>query len=317
MTMSCNRLKRLFNVMEEIAPTRLAESWDNVGLLLESITPSNASKCTVMLTIDLTEAVFEEAMERNVNAIITYHPTWFSNAKRLTMDVDTCAMRTVALCAANQISIYSPHTCLDTIDFGMNDLVAQVLAGGDDCIASKRPLKPLNAVIRDQFPSSFGLGRIIEFKQAISLSVIIDRWKSFAQMDHLRLALPPKFRLPSTSKCAFHTFEEPADAVDWKDQPSIRSIAICVGSGGSLFKDLIFADKFKPDLLFTGEMGHTDARNFASYLNIPAIITEHTNCERGYLQSILLPKLKEFFTDNLDEYDIFVSNQDRDPIIII
>lgn len=119
-------LARLVHVMEEFAPTALADrSWDNVGLLLEcprvwaveaGVVPEMPHR--VLLTIDITEAVFEEAVRREAQLILAYHPPWFRGEKSLTLDRSAGMMRMVALCASQGISIYSPHSALDAIQNG-------------------------------------------------------------------------------------------------------------------------------------------------------------------------------------------------------
>lgn len=112
--------------MEEFAPTALADrSWDNVGLLLEcpcaravELGAAPATPRRVLLTVDITEAVFNEAVRRQAQLIIAYHPPWFRGEKSLTLDRSGSTMRMVALCASHGISIYSPHSALDAIQDG-------------------------------------------------------------------------------------------------------------------------------------------------------------------------------------------------------
>ena len=68
--------------LKEFAPTSLAESWDNVGLLLEPAVPQTVTK--ILLTNDLTEDVAEEALSLSANLIISYHPPIFAPLKRIT-----------------------------------------------------------------------------------------------------------------------------------------------------------------------------------------------------------------------------------------
>lgn len=114
-------IAQFMRVMEEIAPLCLADhSWDNVGLLLESPTvkPADNGKVRVMLTIDLSEPVLREALDRQIGIIMSYHPPWFKGEKSLTLDPRRGMMRMVALCASQGISIYSPHSALDAIKDG-------------------------------------------------------------------------------------------------------------------------------------------------------------------------------------------------------
>jgi len=74
-------LKKVVSKLEEFAPSKLAESWDNVGLLIE---PSSEKQVKVaFLTNDLTEPVLEEALNSSADLIISYHPPLFRPIKRL------------------------------------------------------------------------------------------------------------------------------------------------------------------------------------------------------------------------------------------
>lgn len=105
--------------LDELAPFRLAESWDNVGVLLATSRPRLAR---VLLTIDLTEAVLEEAIADGTEGIIAYHPPIFSPIKRLA-DRDRTE-RTLRRAAAEDLWIASPHTALDAAAGGLNDWLA-------------------------------------------------------------------------------------------------------------------------------------------------------------------------------------------------
>lgn len=103
--------------LNELVPLHLAESWDNVGLLIQ---PSGAHRVrTIFLTIDLTEKVMEEAIKNRANLIISYHPPIFRPLKRLTQR--NWKERLIIQCTENRIALYSPHTALDAVSGGIND----------------------------------------------------------------------------------------------------------------------------------------------------------------------------------------------------
>lgn len=119
-------VRDLTHVLEDIAPIRYAESWDNVGLLLGSgDRPANR----VLLTIDLTEDVLDEAIAAGVNLIISYHPPIFDPLTRVTDESEK--QRIILRAARADISIYSPHTALDSAPDGLNDWLVRGLGGGD------------------------------------------------------------------------------------------------------------------------------------------------------------------------------------------
>lgn len=107
-------IKDVSNAIELIAPVKLADSsWDNVGLIAESSLPLNSR--LVLVTNDLTSAVVCEAVAKKASMIISYHPPWFKAAKNIRLDGP---LSFVGLCIANGISIFSPHTALDSISGG-------------------------------------------------------------------------------------------------------------------------------------------------------------------------------------------------------
>lgn len=111
-------LNDLVFALDDIAPIRNAEAWDNVGLLVGD--PAQAVS-NVMLTIDYTDAVAEEAKSAGCDAVVAYHPVIFEPLKRVT------AGNVVFDALRRGVAIYSPHTALDVVPGGTNDMLADVL----------------------------------------------------------------------------------------------------------------------------------------------------------------------------------------------
>ncbi|XP_055957734.1 NIF3-like protein 1 [Patella vulgata] len=110
-------LGSVIKIIKQHAPTSLAESWDNVGLLVEPSSPHTVN--TIMLTNDLTPLVLEESLEKKVDLILSYHPPIFSAVKRLSQG--KWKDRLIIKCIENRIAVYSPHTCYDAKAGGVND----------------------------------------------------------------------------------------------------------------------------------------------------------------------------------------------------
>jgi dinuclear metal center YbgI/SA1388 family protein len=112
-------LKQIVKRLEEYAPLSVACDWDNVGLLVE---PSGEARIErILVTNDLTEPVLNEAIEKNVQMIISYHPFIFNPLKRLTQA--DWKQRLILRCIEKRIAVYSPHTTWDSIDGGINDWI--------------------------------------------------------------------------------------------------------------------------------------------------------------------------------------------------
>lgn len=125
--------------MQAIAPTRYAEPWDNVGLLLGD--PDRPLRGAVLLTIDLTEAVVAEARDMGAGAVVAYHPPLFHPVKRITASTGTGRVILAALEAG--LAVYSPHTSLDAAPGGMTDWLADGLIPRDGVAkADRRALRP-------------------------------------------------------------------------------------------------------------------------------------------------------------------------------
>lgn len=110
-------LKDFLVKINEKIPLHLACDWDNVGLLVEP--DENFLLKRIMLTNDLTEKVMNESLSKDVDLIISYHPSIFRPLK--TICQSNWKERIIARCLENRMAIYSPHTALDAIHGGIND----------------------------------------------------------------------------------------------------------------------------------------------------------------------------------------------------
>jgi dinuclear metal center YbgI/SA1388 family protein len=124
-------VSQLTQHLESIAPLRLAEDWDNVGLIIGS--PDQPVDGPILLTIDLTEAVAEEAVKEHASAIVAYHPPLFQPVKRLVSGPGSTPAQRVALAVIHAgIAVYSPHTALDAAAGGITDWLADGVLDASD-----------------------------------------------------------------------------------------------------------------------------------------------------------------------------------------
>ncbi|MGI9860839.1 Nif3-like dinuclear metal center hexameric protein [Moorella naiadis] len=102
-------------IMEALAPPELAAEWDNVGLMLG--TPE-ADVRRVLICLDVTPPVVDEAAARGVNLIISHHPLFFRPVKSLRYDEPLGGM--VRRLLQENLMVYSAHTNLDSADLGVS-----------------------------------------------------------------------------------------------------------------------------------------------------------------------------------------------------
>ncbi len=116
------KIDEIIKFLENIAPLSLQESYDNAGLLIGS----SEDECTGILTsLDVTEAVIEEALKKNCNLIVAHHPIIFKGLKKL--NGKNYVERTVISAIKNNIAVYAIHTNLDNIIEGVNNKLAEKL----------------------------------------------------------------------------------------------------------------------------------------------------------------------------------------------
>lgn len=113
------KIKQITAVIEKIAPTVYAESWDNPGLLVGD---AEAEVEKALVALDCSEAVIDEAIEKKAGLIITHHPLIFVGVKKMVPTDETA--RLVIKAIKNDIAIYTAHTNLDNVFCGLNSLIA-------------------------------------------------------------------------------------------------------------------------------------------------------------------------------------------------
>ena len=112
----------LVELLEELMPSNLAEDWDNVGLMLGR---KGKTVKKILLALDLSKEVVEQAVAQKIDLIVTHHPAIFKKLKRV---VDNDWQQDLLLTLAeNGIAVYSAHTNLDCVSTGVNDVLAKLL----------------------------------------------------------------------------------------------------------------------------------------------------------------------------------------------
>ncbi len=116
------KIKNVVQIMEEIAPLSYAEHYDNVGLLIgdqETIVKG------ILITHDTIEDVIDEAIKKNCNLIVSFHPIIFSGIKKF--NGQDYVNKVVVKAIKNDIAIYATHTALDNVPQGVNSTICDKL----------------------------------------------------------------------------------------------------------------------------------------------------------------------------------------------
>ena len=116
------KIKDITTCIEEIAPLNYAEDFDNVGLLIGNYTTEITG---VLVTLDTLETTIDEAIEKDCNLIVSFHPIIFSGLKKL--NGKNYVERVVLKAIKNNIAIYAMHTALDNSFKGVNAKICEVL----------------------------------------------------------------------------------------------------------------------------------------------------------------------------------------------
>ena len=116
------KISEITKELEKLAPLAYAEGFDNVGLLVGD---ANAEVTKILVTLDTLESVVDEAIEKEANLIVSFHPIIFSGMKKLTGKsyVERVAQKAIK----HDINIYATHTALDNSQFGVNHQISKQL----------------------------------------------------------------------------------------------------------------------------------------------------------------------------------------------
>jgi len=189
-------LQDIINIIESVAPLSYQETWDNSGL---QVGDRNAEVHAALLTVDVTESIVDEAIEKHCDLIISHHPLLFHGLKHLTGS--TPQERCVEKAIRNNIAIYSSHTSMDVYIYGVSGKIADKLG-----LIDYRILSP------STFDENVGLGVIGKLKTPM---------KSDSFISHVQKVFDCSLR-----------YVEPCTE-------EITTIAICGGAGAEFIQQAI------------------------------------------------------------------------------
>jgi len=150
------KLKEIAEQIEKIVPLKLAQDWDNVGLLIGD---AQRSVRTILLTIDITKDVLAEAKRLKTELIISYHPVIWDGLKKITADGPTGVVYDLI---RSGIAVFSIHTALDSAIGGVNDGLAEIVG--------IRNAKPIGDYVSNPANDNYKLVVFVPAKSASKIS---------------------------------------------------------------------------------------------------------------------------------------------------
>lgn len=179
-------LDQLCQTLSRLAPLRLAESWDNVGLLVGDRARPAAR---VMTCLTISPSVVAEAIDQSADLIVTHHPLPFKPLQRLTGDSVPGSLLLDLIRA--DVAVYSAHTAYDSAAEGINQQWAARLG-----LKTSEPLEPLELPSAATMPAEppLGAGRYGRLEQPIDLVELAHRAAGFTATENVRYVGPPDRR---------------------------------------------------------------------------------------------------------------------------
>lgn len=177
MTLKPLAIADLCQFLEKFAPRRLAEDWDNVGLLVgDEASPMHR----VMTCLTLTPNTVEEALREKADLVIAHHPLPFKPLKRIT--TDTTPGRLLLKLIRGNIAVYSPHTAFDSAADGINQHLAIMLR-----LTNIEPLIPAK-----NDPEGLGAGRVGHLITPTTLGQFVEHAKNVLRVPQVQVVGSPQ-----------------------------------------------------------------------------------------------------------------------------
>ena len=192
-------LKEIIDIIESVAPRRQQEAWDNSGLQVGDVSREVHS---VLLSVDVSEAVVAEAIKEGCDMILSHHPLLFHGLKQLTGA--TPQERCVAQAIRHNIAIYSSHTSMDKALRGVSGRMAEQLG-----------LQDIRILVPSPEDNLVGLGIIGTLPKPVLWSAWLKQVQQVFGADYVR-------------------YTEPVT-------PTISRVALCGGAGAEFIPDAIAA----------------------------------------------------------------------------
>lgn len=264
------KVKDIENIIEEYAPLILKEDYDNVGLMVGD---SQCEITSILVALDCTLEVIDEAIKKNCNFILTHHPLIFKRPSNITND--TLLGKKIIKLIKSDLNLYSSHTNLDSVKGGINDMLLDVLGFSNGQVIDPSKVNGYDDV-------KLGIGRIINLNDSISLLELCSKVKVALKTSHIRYV-------------GDKTME-------------INKIAIINGSGESYFQQAI---SLGAQCIITGDTSYHYASDYRE-LGIAIIDAGHFGTEWPAFK-LVFSILEKTIIDKGYNNSVFISESIKDP----
>lgn len=132
------KLSEICNCLETFAPLQIQEVYDNSGLILGN---KSLEIKGILICLDVTEGIVNEAIEKKCNLIVSHHPFIFSGLKKI--NGQNATERILEKCIRKEIAVYAAHTNLDNASEGVNKILCEKLG-----LRNTRILSPKKDLLR-------------------------------------------------------------------------------------------------------------------------------------------------------------------------
>jgi dinuclear metal center YbgI/SA1388 family protein len=270
--------KKLIEAVEALAPPNIQESWDNSGWQI-NLRKEEVSR--VLVALEITEAIADEAKEIGAGLLLTHHPLFFMPMKNIDRGTFEGGYATALIAAG--ISVYSAHTSFDAAPGGMNDTLAEICG-----LTNVRPFLPdagldvPDGIVADGSEIGSG-GAGAPMARAGELEEGLPFWQ-YADIVAKRIGMEGRIKTTGDT------------------DKMIRSVVVCGGGGGDYVPSVIEQGY---DLYITSDLKHHQAQ-WAKERGLCLIDGGHYGTEKQF-EPVMAAHLRKTFGAALDVVETHIS----------
>lgn len=303
-------IKEFCEKINELCPLELQEEWDNSGLQINasliggivgsSGTSGTSAKSTeaspkrgeiskVLVALEVSDAIIDEAKKNKVDMIVTHHPLFFGAFKQIVPDM-LPTKYAIELIKAG-ISVYSSHTNFDIMKGGNNDYLGELLGfthvNEYGIVRYGRPSQASAGAARNAASAGASTRRTDSTRQKSAAPTVME----IADLVSKKINIPKsKIRLIGN-----------ADA-------EVNVVAWCTGAGADYIMDVI---DLGADLYITGDIKYHEATTISEF-GLNALDIGHFCSEK-----IFTPNMTDLLTIAMPSLKIIASQKDKDPFVVL